>query len=442
MTIEYLKRGKDQAERAEDDAKTRAVVEATLKDIETRGDTAVRELSEKFDNYSPASFKLSQKEIDDLIAQLSDRELADIKFAQEQVRNFAQAQRDTMLDLEVETLPGVVLGHKNIPVQSVGCYVPGGKFPMVASAHMSVATASVAGVPRIIACTPPFQGKPNAAVIAAMHLGGAHEIYVMGGIQAIGAMALGTETIDPVHMLVGPGNAFVAEAKRQLFGRVGIDLFAGPTETMVIADETVDAEICATDLLGQAEHGYNSPCVMVTNSRQLAEDTLSEIDRILEILPTADTASVSWEEYGEVIVCDTYEEMLEVADDIASEHVQVMTDRDDWFLENMTCYGALFLGPRTNVSNGDKVIGTNHTLPTKKAGRYTGGLWVGKFLKTHSYQKVLTDEAATMIGEYGSRLCMLEGFVGHAEQCNVRVRRYGGINVPYGEGAPYREAAE
>ncbi|MBO6899386.1 MAG: histidinol dehydrogenase [Shimia sp.] len=442
MTIEYLKRGKDQAERAEDDAKTRAVVEATLKDIETRGDAAVRELSEKFDNYSPASFKLSQQEIDDLMAQLSDRELADIRFAQEQVRNFAQAQRDTMLDLEVETLPGVVLGHKNIPVQSVGCYVPGGKFPMVASAHMSVATASVAGVPRIIACTPPFQGKPNAAVIAAMHLGGAHEIYVMGGIQAIGAMALGTETIDPVHMLVGPGNAFVAEAKRQLFGRVGIDLFAGPTETMVIADETVDAEICATDLLGQAEHGYNSPCVMVTNSRLLAEDTLSEIDRILKILPTADTASVSWEEYGEVIVCDTYEEMLEVADDIASEHVQVMTDRDDWFLENMTCYGALFLGPRTNVSNGDKVIGTNHTLPTKKAGRYTGGLWVGKFLKTHSYQKVLTDEAATMIGEYGSRLCILEGFVGHAEQCNVRVRRYGGINVPYGEGAPYREAAE
>ena len=442
MTIEYLKRGKDQAERAEDDAKTRAVVEATLKDIETRGDAAVRELSEKFDNYSPTSFKLSQQEIDDLIAQLSDRELADIRFAQEQVRNFAQAQRDTMLDLEVETLPGVVLGHKNIPVQSVGCYVPGGKFPMVASAHMSVATASVAGVPRIIACTPPFQGKPNPAVIAAMHLGGAHEIYVMGGIQAIGAMALGTETIDPVHMLVGPGNAFVAEAKRQLFGRVGIDLFAGPTETMVIADETVDAEICATDLLGQAEHGYNSPCVMITNSRQLAEDTLSEIDRILKILPTADTASVSWEEYGEVIVCDTYEEMLEVADDIASEHVQVMTDRDDWFLENMTCYGALFLGPRTNVSNGDKVIGTNHTLPTKKAGRYTGGLWVGKFLKTHSYQKVLTDEAATMIGEYGSRLCMLEGFVGHAEQCNVRVRRYGGINVPYGEGAPYREAAE
>ena len=443
MSVEYLKRGKPEADRAEDDARTRSVVEATLKDIEARGDAAVRELSEKFDGYSPASFRLSEQEIADLIASLSDRELADIRFAQEQVTKFAKAQRESMLDIEVETLPGVVLGHKNIPVQSVGCYVPGGKFPMVASAHMSVATAKVAGVPRIIACTPPFQGKPNAAVIAAMHLGGAHEIYVMGGIQAVGAMAIGTETIDPVHMLVGPGNAFVAEAKRQLFGRVGIDLFAGPTETMVIADETAaDAELCATDLLGQAEHGYNSPCVLITNSRRLAEDTLAEIDRILTILPTADTARVSWEEYGEVIVCDTYDAMLGVANDIASEHVQVMTDRDDWFLEHMTSYGALFLGPRTNVANGDKVIGTNHTLPTKKAGRYTGGLWVGKFLKTHSYQKVLTDEAATMIGEYGSRLCMLEGFVGHAEQCNVRVRRYGGVNVPYGEGAPYREAAE
>uniref|UniRef100_UPI003F6C751B histidinol dehydrogenase n=1 Tax=Marivita sp. TaxID=2003365 RepID=UPI003F6C751B len=314
--------------------------------------------------------------------------------------------------------------------------------PMVASAHMSVATASVAGVPRIVACTPPWQGKPNPAVIAAMHLGGAHEIYVLGGIQAVGAMAIGTETIDPVHMLVGPGNAFVAEAKRQLFGRVGIDLFAGPTETMVIADETVDAEICATDLLGQAEHGYNSPAVLVTNSRKLADETLAEVDRLLTILPTADTASVSWRDYGEVILCADHDEMLAVANDIASEHVQVMTDRDDWYLDNMTCYGALFLGARTNVSNGDKVIGTNHTLPTKKAGRYTGGLWVGKFLKTHSYQKITTDEAATLIGEYGSRLCMLEGFVGHAEQCNVRVRRYGGVNVPYGEGAPYREAAE
>ena len=439
MSITYLKRGKPEAERAEDDAKTRQIVEATLKDIEARGDTAVRELSEKFDGYTPDAFRLTQAQIDDLIGQLSERELEDIKFAQAQVRTFAQAQRDSMTDVEVETMPGVILGHKNIPVQSVGCYVPGGKFPMVASAHMSVATASVAGVPRIIACTPPFGGKPNPAVIAAMHLGGAHEIYVLGGIQAVGAMALGTETIEPVHMLVGPGNAFVAEAKRQLFGRVGIDLFAGPTETMVIADDTVDAEICATDLLGQAEHGYNSPAVLVTNSEKLARETLVEIDRLLEILPTRDTASVSWADYGEVIVCDIYEEMLEVADDIASEHVQVMTDRDDWFLEHMTCYGALFLGPRTNVSNGDKIIGTNHTLPTKKAGRYTGGLWVGKYLKTHSYQKILTDEAATLIGEYGSRLCMLEGFVGHAEQCNVRVRRYGGVNLPYGEAAPYRE---
>ena len=435
MAIDYLKQGISQQNRADADAKVRATVEATLADIDARGDAAVRDLSVKFDGYDPVAFRLTEADIEDAMSKVSASDLADIKYAQKQIRQFAEAQRASMTDVEVETEPGVILGHRNIPVQSVGCYVPGGKFPMVAAAHMSVLTASVAGVPRIMAAAPPVDGGPHPAIVTAMHLGGAHEIYCLGGIQAVGAIALGTETIEAAHMLVGPGNAFVAEAKRQLFGRVGIDLFAGPTETMVIADETVDAELCATDLLGQAEHGYDSPAVLVTNSRKLADATMAEIDRLLTILPTAATASVSWRDYGEVIVCDSYDEMLEVANDIASEHVQVMTDRDDWFLENMTAYGALFLGPRTNVANGDKVIGTNHTLPTKKAGRYTGGLWVGKFLKTHSYQRILTDEAAAEMGAYCSRLCMLEGFVGHAEQANVRVRRYGGRNVPYGGAA-------
>ncbi len=435
MTITYLKRGKSEADRAQDDAQVRTTVETVLKDIETRGDAALRELSVRFDRYDPPSFRLTASEIEAAMQQVSARDMADIRFAQDQIRAFAQAQRASMTDVEIETLPGVVLGHRNIPVQSVGCYVPGGKFPMVASAHMSVLTASVAGVPRIVASAPPVNGAPHPAIVAAMQMGGAHEIYVLGGMQAVGAMALGTQTIAPVDMLVGPGNAFVAEAKRQLYGRVGIDLFAGPTETMVIADETVDAELCATDLLGQAEHGYNSPAVLVTNSRALAEATLVEIERLLTILPTVETACKSWQDYGEVILCDTHDEMLVVANDIASEHVQVMTDRDDWYLENMHSYGALFLGPRTNVANGDKVIGTNHTLPTRTAGRYTGGLWVGKFLKTHSYQRVVTDEAAALIGAYGSRLCMLEGFVGHAEQCNMRVRRYGRRDVPYGMAA-------
>ncbi|MBN9551723.1 MAG: histidinol dehydrogenase [Hyphomicrobiales bacterium] len=424
----FLKRGRDPEAVAQGDAVVRTTVETILADIEKRGDAAVRELSERFDKWSPPSFRLSDSDIEQALSKVSARDLEDIRFAQAQVRNFAEKQRACLQDLEVETLPGVVLGHKNIPVETVGCYVPGGKYPMVASAHMSVVTARVAGVKKIIACAPPFQGGPHPAIVAAMHMGGADEIYVLGGIQAVGAMALGTETIGRVDMLVGPGNAFVAEAKRQLYGRIGIDLFAGPTETLVIADDSVDGEICATDLLGQAEHGPTSPAVLLTNSEKLARDTMAEIERQLKVLPTAELAAKAWADYGEVIVCDSYEEMVAEADRIASEHVQVMTRDPDYFLNNMRNYGALFLGPRTNVAYGDKVIGTNHTLPTRKAARYTGGLWVGKFIKTCTYQRVLTDEASAMIGEYCSRLCVLEGFYGHAEQANIRVRRYGGRN--------------
>ncbi len=429
--ITHLKRGRSVELRTTDANQVRDTVSSILEDVGKRGDAAVVELSRKFDNWSPESFRLSDDEIAACLRTLSAGQRSDIEFAQAQVRRFAQIQRDSMHDVEVETLPGVVLGHKNMPVASVACYVPGGKFPLVASAHMGVVTAKVAGVPRILAASPPVQGKPHPAVVSAMHLGGADEIYTFGGVQAIAAMALGTQTIDPVAMVVGPGNAFVAEAKRQLFGRIGIDLIAGPSETLIIADDSVDAELCATDLLGQAEHGYNTPAVLLTNSRALADATLKEVERILTILPTAATAGVSWRDYGEVIVCDTLEEMVQEADRIASEHVQVMTRDPNYFLENMRNYGALFLGARTNVAYGDKVIGTNHTLPTGKAARYTGGLWVGKFIKTCTYQRVTTDEASALIGSYCSRLCALEGMTAHGEQANIRVRRYGGVDVPY-----------
>ena len=431
----FLKRGRDADAVADDDAKVRATVEGILADIKARGDAAVRELSIRFDKWDRQNFRLSEGEIQACLDQLTPRDLEDIRFAQTQVRNFAEHQKAALRDIEVETLPGVVLGHRNIPVNSVGCYVPGGKYPLLASAHMSVVTAKVAGCKRIITCAPPFDGRPAPAIVAAQHLAGADEIYCLGGIQAVGAMALGTESIAPIDMLVGPGNAFVAEAKRQLYGRVGIDLFAGPTETLIIADETVDGEICATDLLGQAEHGPNSPAVLLTTSEKLARETMAEVERLLTILPTAAIARKAWEDYGEVIICDSEDEMVAEADRIASEHVQVMTRDPDYFLQHMTNYGALFLGPRTNVSYGDKVIGTNHTLPTKKSARYTGGLWVGKFMKTCTYQRVLTDEASVMIGEYCSRLCMLEGFAGHAEQANIRLRRYGGRNIPYATAA-------
>jgi len=418
-----LKEGFDVEIAADNDAKVRATVEDVLSNIEKRGDKAVHEYAKQFDGWDGSGFRLSDDQIKACYQLLDDQVISDIEFAQAQVRNFAQIQRESMKDVEVETLPGVVLGHKNIPVNSVGCYVPGGKYPLVASAHMSVVTAKVAGVERVIACAPPFNGKPHPAIVVAMDMAGADEIYCFGGIQAVGAMALGTETIAPVDMLVGPGNAFVAEAKRQLFGRVGIDLFAGPTETLVIADDTVDGELCATDLLGQAEHGPNSPAVLLTNSEQLAIDTLAQIEEQLKTLETAEIAGKAWEDYGQIYVCDSYEEMVEKADELASEHVQVMTKDPDYFLKNMTNYGALFLGAETNVSYGDKVVGTNHTLPTKKAARYTGGLWVGKFLKTCTYQR-LTEKASHQIGEYCSRLCALEGFMGHKAQADIRVKRY------------------
>jgi sulfopropanediol 3-dehydrogenase len=421
--IRYLKHGRSADAAASDDAKVRATVEIMLAEIDRRGDAAVREYSEKLDKWSPASFRLGKADIEDCYRQLPQQAIDDIRFAQTQVRRFAEVQRAALRDVEVETLPGVILGHRNVPVESVGCYVPGGKYPLVASAHMSVVTAKVAGVPRVIATAPPWQGKPAPAIVVAMDMAGADEIYTLGGVQGIGAMALGTETIKPVDMLVGPGNAFVAEAKRQLFGRVGIDLLAGPTETLVIADDTVDGELCAADLLGQAEHGPNSPAVLLTNSETLAHDTMREVERQLTVLATGEIAGKAWRDYGQVIVCDTYEEMVQKADEIASEHVQVMTRDPDYFLNNMRNYGALFLGPETNVSYGDKVIGTNHTLPTKKAARYTGGLWVGKFIKTCTYQKV-TKEASLLVGEYCSRLCALEGFAGHKEQADIRVRRY------------------
>jgi len=425
MSVRYLKRGRNAAEVAEADAKVRATVEGILSDIEKRGDPAVKELSAKFDQWEPSEFRLSQAAIEKAVKQLSPRELEDIRFAQTQIRRFAEIQRASMQDVEVETMPGVVLGHTHIPMNAVGCYVPGGKYPMIASAHMSVLTAKVAGVKRIVATAPPYQGAPHPAIVTAMHFAGADEILVLGGIQAVGAMALGTQSIAPVDMLVGPGNMFVAEAKRQLYGRVGIDLFAGPTETLIIADDSADAEMCAVDLLGQAEHGPTSPSILLTTSEALARATIAEVERQLTILPTAEIARVSWAEHGEVIVVDTLDELIETADQLAFEHVQVLTRDPDIFLKRMTNYGALFLGPRTNVSFGDKVIGTNHTLPTKRSARFTGGLWVGKFLKTCTYQRVTTDTASAMVGEYCSRLCHMENFAGHGEQANLRVRRYG-----------------
>ena len=404
-------------------------VQTLLADIETRGEVAVREMSANFDNWEPEQFRLTGEEIETIVAGVDPATVADIRFAQTQIRTFAQAQLESLSDIEVETLPGVILGHKNIPVSAVGAYVPGGRYPMVASAHMSVLTAKVAGVPRVAACTPPINGVVPAETVTAMHLAGADEIYLLGGVQAVASLALGTEFVDPVDLLVGPGNAFVAEAKRQLYGRVGIDLLAGPTETLLLADETVDGEICATDLLGQAEHGPTSPAVLLTTSRQLGLDTIAEVERQLEHLPTADIAGKSWADYGRVIVCEENAEMLAMANELAFEHVQVMTDDDDYFLENLTNYGALFLGPMTNVSYGDKVIGTNHTLPTQGAACYTGGLWVGKFIKTVTYQRVTDPASSVLIGEYCSRLCAIENFAGHQAQADIRVSRYSDVRA-------------
>ncbi|MDH4174793.1 MAG: histidinol dehydrogenase [Betaproteobacteria bacterium] len=425
----HLKRRIAQDITDEIDQKVRQTVEGILAAVKKRGDAAVREYSEQFDKWTPK--KLSKADIDAILAKVAPGTLSDIKFAQAQIRNFAEHQRAAIRDIEVETLPGVKLGHKNIPVESVGCYVPGGRYPMVASAHMSIVTARTAGVKRIIACTPPNQGEPHAETIAAMVLGGADEIHVIGGVQAIAAMALGTETIKPVDMLCGPGNAYVAEAKRQLFGKVGIDLFAGPTEILVVADDSADAEMIATDLLGQAEHGPTSPAICITTSKKIADSLPAEIERQLKVLPTADVAGVAWRDYGEIILVGSLDEAVQEADRVAAEHVEILTQNPRYFLERMRNYGALFLGPETNVSYGDKVIGTNHTLPTLGAARYTGGLWVGKFLKTCTYQEV-TREASVTVGEYCSRLCAIERFWGHKEQADLRLRRYGGQNVGLG----------
>ncbi|RKS18974.1 sulfopropanediol 3-dehydrogenase [Pseudomonas sp. WPR_5_2] len=432
---EWIKKAKPTEQQVERNEQVKTDVSRILLDIERRGDAAVRELSVKFDNWDRADYRLTDAEVEETVSKLTQREYDDIIFAQEQVRRFADAQRKSMLDVEIESIPGVILGHKHIPVSAAGCYVPGGKYPLLASAHMSIVTAKSAGVPNITTAAPPFMGKPAPYIVAAQHLAGADNIYCLGGIQAVAAMALGTESVKAVDIIVGPGNAYVAEAKRQLFGRVGIDLFAGPTEVLLITDDSVDGELCATDLLGQAEHGVDSPAVMLTTSRELALDTLKEVERLLQKLPTEKIARQAWDNFGEIILCENFEEMAKLSDDYASEHVQIMTRDDDYFLKNLTTYGALFVGARTNVSYGDKVIGTNHTLPTNKAARYTGGLWVGKYIKTCTYQRVVTDEASTLIGEYCSRLCLMEGFVGHAEQANIRVRRYGGKHVGYGEPA-------